>query len=136
MVNLSATRVDSAVSEYDERLLFAQHPENFQWCVFIKMPSDYDGPDGLVLDGTTKVVPILGFNEIPHPDDALKRLYQADAVRWGSELLDDMNRRNADRKKELGREADDATGQAAEAVEWFRRNEGEHPVKRIFVPGD
>lgn len=134
MVNLSAMRVDSAVSEYDERLMFAQHPENGQWVIMLKMPSDYDGPDGLHF-GSDRVIPILGFNDIPHPDDALKRLYQTDTLRWGEQILDDMNRRNADRKKELEFEADNASGEAAEALEWFNRQQGKHPVKRIFVPG-
>jgi hypothetical protein len=135
MVNLSATRVDSAVSEYDERLMFAQHPENGQWVIMLKMPSDYDGPDGLSLDGTTKVIPILGFDNIPHPDDALKRLYQTDTLRWGEQILDDMNRRNEDRKKQFDAQAAEGSGEAAEAMEWFYRNEGKHPQARIFVPG-
>jgi hypothetical protein len=134
MVNLAATRVDGAVNEYDERLLFAQHPENGQWCIMIKMPASYDGPDGLHL-GTDRVIPILGFDDIPHPEDALRRLYKADTLRWGEQMLDDMHRRNEARKKELGRAADDATGQTAEAMEWANRVTGTHPQKRIFVPG-
>jgi hypothetical protein len=134
MVNLASTRVDSAVSEYDERLTFAQHPENGQWCIMLKMPADYDGPDGIHL-GTDRVIPVLGFNDIPHPEDALKRLYQADSLRWGEQMLDDMNRRNEDRKKELQYKGDQASYEAAEAMEWFNRQQGLHPSPRIFVPG-
>lgn len=136
MVNLAATRVDRAVNEYDERLLFAQNPENQQWCIMIKLPPDHVAGDGIVLDGTTRVLPILGFQDIPHPEDALKRLYQTDTMRWGEEILNQINRHNDEVKAEKEREASDASGEAAEALEWFRRNEGTHPQARVFVPGD
>jgi len=135
MVNLASSRVDRAVNEYDERLIFAQHPENGQWCIMMKMPSDYDGPDGLHL-GSDRVIPILGFDDVPNPEDALKRLYKADTLRWGEQLLDDMNRRNEERKKEARRKADEGAYQAAEAMEWFNRKAGTHPQSRVFIKGD
>lgn len=135
MVDLEAHRVDTAVREYDERLFFDEHPVNGQWCIFIKVGAELPYyPDMLYMEGTN-VIPILGFDKIPHPEDALKRLYAADTVRHGEQILDDMNRRNEAAKKAAAKQADEATGEAAEAMEWFNRQVDKHPVPRIFVPG-
>jgi hypothetical protein len=132
MVNLTAMRVHQAVVEYDERLIFSQHPENGQWCIFMKMPSDYE--TAVQIDGNN-VLPLLGFRDIPHPEDAVKRLWEADTLRQGEQWLDEMNRRNEKLKKSKAVAADEATEQAAEALEWFNRQAGTHPQARIFVPG-
>jgi hypothetical protein len=120
------------VVEYDERLIFSQHPLNGQWCIFMKMPADYETETQI--DGNN-VLPLLGFRDIPHPEDAVKRLWQADTLRHGEQMLDEMNRRNAARKAEYEKAASDSSGEAAEAMEWFNRQAGTHPSPRIFIPG-
>lgn len=118
----SAQRVDTAVREYDERLYFRRNPDTNDWCVYIKTELDAG-------------IPVLGFGDtIPHPDDALKKLYLTDTMRHGEKLLDDMNRRNESIRKEKLRGAEEASGEAAEVLEWGHRKMETHPVPRIFVP--
>lgn len=121
LVDASMNRVDTAVNEYDERLFFAQNGETGQYCIFLKMPH---GEDPL---------PVLGFDTIPHPEDALKRLYYADTMRHGEKILDDINKNNAAIKKPFEDAAEDAGGQVAEGLEWAHRKLGTHPTTRIHV---
>lgn len=116
-----ALPVDKAVNEYDSELHFGMNQKNGQWVIFMERHGER--------------IPILGFQRIPHPDDALKRLYKADTRRHGSKILDDMNRENEELKKVARDKADDAVGETAEAFEIAYRLEGKHPKPRIFVPG-
>lgn len=116
-----AHAVDKAVNQYDPELHFGRNERNGQWCIFMERHSER--------------IPVLGFRDIPHPDDALKRLYKADTRRHGSKILDDLIKHNEETKA-AGRSAgDDAVGQTAEAFEYAYRKEGLHPTPRIFVPG-
>lgn len=124
MVDSGVLAVDRAVNEYDERLYFDRNRDTGDYCVYIKTPANE--PD----------VPVIGFQEIPHPEDALKRLYHADSLRHGEEILEGMRRRNEAARKEAGRTADEASGQMAEGLEWAFRKQGAHPSPRIFIPGD
>jgi len=119
LVSLDIARVDRAVREYDENLRFGRNEDTGQWCVF------------LVRRGHAPL-PVLGFNEIPHPDDALKRLYRADALRRGEEILDEMNRENEEMKRPFEDATREGVGVAAEAFEWgFRQMDR---GSRIVVP--
>ena len=124
MVDSDVLAVDRAVSEYDERLYFDRNSETGDWCIFLKtIPSEPD-------------IPVLGWDhqEIPSPEAALKRLYQADSLRQGEEILDGMKRRNRDAEEPFRRATEDAAGQTAEGFEWAFRKMGKHPNPRIFVP--
>lgn len=123
----AAWKVHQAVKQYDENLAFGRNEQTGQWCIFLRQ-------------GTNKItdthdLPILGFPEIPHPDDAVKRLMQTDARRRGHEILDELNAHNESIEEIRKAKADDAIGQTAEAFEWGYRQMGKHPNTRIFVPG-
>jgi hypothetical protein len=122
MVDSGMLAVDKAVSEYDERLYFEHNPETNQWCIFLKtIPSEPD-------------LPLLGWDEIPNVDVALRRLYNADSLRHGEKILNDMKRHNKAIDKKYADKTSDGAGQVAEVLEVMHRKQGTHPVSRIFVP--
>lgn len=122
LVDSDELAVDRAVTEYDERLYFARNEQTGQYCIYLKTIS------------TEPDLPLVGWDTIPHPEDAVKRLYQTDSLRHGEKILDDMNRRNADFMKQYEVAADEATYELAEAFESNLRARGAHPNPRIFVP--
>lgn len=122
-----AWKVHQAVKQYDENLAFGRNEETGQWCIFMRQ--------GTNQATTEHDLPILGFNEIPNPDDAIARLMKSDARRRGNEILDELNAHNEDINAERKRKADEAIGSAAEAFDWGFRAMGRHPNSRIFVPG-
>lgn len=119
-VNMSAYRVDQAVNEYDELLHFGQNNDTGQWCIF------------LIRRGEAPL-PVIGFNEIPHPHDAIKRLVQADARRRGNEILDEINRHNKQFEIEREERAVEADQRLAETAEWALRHEGKTPHKKVIL---
>lgn len=120
MVNLTARRIDKAVTEYDERLFFRRNPQNGQWTVFRKM------------EHGVEPLPVLGFGfDIPSVDRVLKRLYESDSRRH--DLVARINKHNERLKKEQQDKVDDAQEFAAEALEWGA-NKMKGRIKRIFVP--
>lgn len=122
MVDASAYRVQKAVKEYDERLLFAQNTETGQWCVYIQPERD------------AEPLPIVGFNEIPSPERVCRELYQRDALRRGTEILDEVNARNAAIKQKYEDAAAEGSAIAAEGFEWGFRQMGAAPTTKIFIP--
>lgn len=122
-----AHRVHVAVKQYDENLAFGRNEQTGQWCIFMRQ--------GTSAPTNTGDLPILGFNDIPHPDDAIARLMKADARRRGREILDELNAHNESIQEARRAAADDAIGQTAEAFEWGYRKMGKHPNTRIFIPG-
>lgn len=123
-VNLSAMKVDEAVREYDYRLSFKLNNETNQWCIYISQPHGHDE------------LPILGFQGIPHPDDALKRLYHADALRHGEKILDDIDRHNKAISEELDYKAREAVEYTAEVAESALHREGKTPYHRSLPKKD
>ncbi len=113
-------RVDAAVREYDETLRFGRNNDTGQYCIF------------MVKRGSAPL-PILGFNEIPHPDDALRKLWKTDTLRHGNEILDTMNAENEEVHTERRAAADQANGIAAEGFEWLMRDQGQTPYGKIFM---
>jgi hypothetical protein len=121
----AAAAASQAAKEYDARLGFGRNEETGQWVVFIRQGESEETRAG--------DLPILGFQTIPSPDEVKKRLYESDAVRRGSEILDAINRHNDEIQQRFKDAADDAIGETAEAMEWFNRQAGTHPVPRVFI---
>lgn len=122
-----AVRVRRAVKEYDPNLDFGRNELSGQWCIFLKR-------------GTSEVtkevdLPILGFNDIPHPDDALARLRQSDALRTGNEILDKIVKNNSDIEDRREVAAQEAAEASAEAFDWGFRQMGKAPYQKVFIPG-
>jgi hypothetical protein len=117
---VAALRVERVVNEYDEQLTFGRNEETGQWCVFLVRRGE-------------QPLPILGFDHIPHPEDVLKRLYQSDSKRRGNEILDEMNRHNAQAEKEREVVASEADARLAEVAEWALRTEGKTPHKKVVL---
>lgn len=124
-----ASAVNKAVQEYDANLSFGQNPDNGQWCIFLR--------HGTMEASTEGDFPILGFREIPHPDDALKRLYKTDAMRRGREILDAVDRENARARAVSDAKHADVDAEVAEAFEWgFRHIDSpKNPNRKVFMPG-
>ena len=114
-------RVDNAVREYNERLMFGRNEDTGDWCVFIKAPHPQDP------------IPVLGFgSEIPHPDDAVKRLYESDTLRHGDAILKQVIREQKEYRDRLDYAADQATQDSAEHIEHMMRMRGDSPVIKSF----
>lgn len=116
----AALRVARAIKEYDADLEFGQNSDTGQWCIFLLRRGEAP-------------MPVIGFDKIPHPEDAIKRLVQSDARRRGNEILDEMNRSN--KNLEIARDdaAAAAEAQLAEVAEWALRTEGKTPHKRVIL---
>lgn len=112
--------VSAVVREYDPELNFGKNESNGQWCIFMEREG--------------KRIPILGFDGIPHPDDALKRLWKSDARRHGSRILDELNKHNTELRTQHEDAIQDAQGQIAEVAEHGAREDGLHFKPRVFVP--
>lgn len=122
MVDSDELAVDRRLNEYDERLYFARNLDTGQYCAYLKTPPSE--PD----------LPIFGWDSIPDPEQAIRRIHQADALRHGDEILDRIDRQNAERERPYKEAVEDAEGELAEAFEWGFRKMGTHPSPRIFVP--
>ena len=115
-----AAKVDKAVNEYDADLRFGRNEDTGQWVV-------------ILVRGEQRI-PVLGFNEIPHPDDALKRLYRSDARRRGNEILDELNKHNEAVQEAKRAAVKEAEGETAEYFEQATRWEGATPHFKSFRP--
>lgn len=120
--------VDKAVKEYDPDLGFGRNEATGQWCIFLK-------------HGATELaqhsdLPILGFGTIPHPDDAVKRLYESDARRRGREIVDSIQRHNDEIQRASDQRAQEASNATAEAFEWGFRKVGAAPVSKVYITDD
>lgn len=138
MVNLAVSRINRAVREYDERLLFARHPQTGQWSVFIKIERDLPEEFGTVVEGQ-HVYPVLGFPHDRDPEsidveEIKRKLYRADAMRHGEKILDDMHRHNEKVKEPRRQAAAEAAGVAAEVAESYHNNEGNTRYRRLTQP--
>ena len=119
------TAVRTAVKEYDPNLDFGRNENTGQWCIFLK--------HGTSQATSKNDLPILGFDSVPHPDAALRRLHQADALRRGREIMDSIERHNDSIRDGLERETDDAGGQLAETFEWAFRKMGKAPHSKTII---
>lgn len=113
-----------AVEAYDSRLELGFDERNKQWVVLWK-----DGPDGAPY-------PALGLGfELPGYEEIQKKLYMADTVRRGGEVLRDVIRRNNKAKAERAADMHDRAGEVAEHLEHAFRRMGKTSYSRVFVPG-
>lgn len=116
-------RVDRAVKEYDERLFFARNADTWDWCVFIKMPA----PE--------PAYPVIGFGyNVPPVEVVMKRVMDADTLRAGNQIYDDMIKSQNDYRARLEYEASQASEEAAEPVEWLMRKHGKSPIIKSLAP--
>lgn len=121
-------RVRRAIKEYDPNLDFGKNELTGQWCIFLKRGTN---------ELTQEVdLPVLGFQEIPHPDDALARLRQSDALRTGNEILDKITKNNSDIEERREVAAQEASANAAEGFDWGFRQMGKAPHTKVFIPGE
>lgn len=131
-VDLATRKVDLAVNEYDERLFAAKNPRNGLDTVFVKMSpfTDWMNDDGLDIDGQ-RCLPILAFPEgFPHPEEVLRRVYLADSVRRGDEILNEINRKNEAIRVAERYRASEAAGETAEVMEHVSHRLGLTPYHR------
>jgi hypothetical protein len=63
-----------------------------------------------------------------------RRLYETDALRRGEEILDNINRANADIRKGWEDAAREGAGVASEAFDWGYRAMGSSRASKIIVP--
>lgn len=120
-VSLEVLRADKAANDYDPNLRFGRNEDNGQWCVF------------RIVRGEVPL-PILGFSDVPGPQELQRRLYQSDALRRGEEILDDMNRFNEDIRRVWEDAAHEGAAIAADAFEWGYRAMGSSRASKIIVP--
>jgi len=122
MMSFDEVRIDRAVREYDERLLFARNAHTGDWCVFIRMPRPE--PD----------YPVVGFGrELPNVDEVMRRVRRADAHRHGYAIYDEILASQDKFKQQFRDRADEATEESAEVVEHFLRQHGKSPVIKEFI---
>jgi len=112
-----------AIEDYDPNLSLGRHEKTGDWVVILKRP-------------TGEEVPIFGLGAVlPSREAITEKLYKSDVRRHGGKIAEAIERANEQRRRDLERKADDATGEAAEGFEWAARKDGTHPSPRIFVPG-
>jgi hypothetical protein len=112
-----AYKVDQAVREHDDRLMFARNEETGDWCIFIRMPGD------------RPPFPVIGFqNTIPEPHEAITKLNAGDTRKHGDRLLMEARRADEQRRKALEYVSDQAASDAAERTEHMMRQRGASPI--------
>ena len=132
LVNVAAMRADEAAREYDERLNFGFNPTNGDWCVFIKLPRDYEYAPYFIEGNPVAIVLGFGRDNIPSPERIKQRLWETDSYRHGDQLLKNLNEANEKLKKEQAEKVDEQIQEAAERAEHALRHMGESPVTKVF----
>ena len=123
-IDTKVWRVDKAVNEYDERLMFGRNEDTGDWCVFIRMPRP-EPP-----------YPVLGFgNTIPEPEDALNRLRASDTLRHGNKIYDDVMRSQREYKAQFEYASNQAADESVEAIEHMMRKRGDSPIIKSLSKG-
>ena len=124
-VNYAAYKVDRAVNEYDERLMFARNEDTGDWCVFVKMPRPQDP------------FPVFGFGDrIPDPVEALAKVQEGHLVRHKERIWKEITDSQRDYRKGIRAKGNEASEESAEVVEHFLRKHGKSPVVKEFITSD
>lgn len=117
-------RIDYSVKKYDERLFFGRNADTGDWCVFIKMPRPMNP------------YPVIGFGQVVPPlDVVMERIEQADTMRVGNKIYDEIVRSQKEYKNNLEYNASQASEESAEVVEHFLRKHGKSPIVKSFSKG-
>lgn len=112
-----AYKVDQAVREHDDRLMFGRNQETGDWCIFIRMPGDREP------------FPVIGFQQtIPEPHEAIRKLNEGDTRKHGDRMLMEARRADERRRRELDYVSDQAAQDAAERTEHMMRQRGASPI--------
>lgn len=115
--NYEEYKVDRAVREYDERLMFGMNEETGDWCIFIRMPGD------------RAPYPVIGFHKtIPSVDEAIRRLADGDTRKHGERIYAEMLAADKQRKLELEYTSNQAAQDSAERAEHMMRQRGASPI--------
>jgi hypothetical protein len=123
-MNYPAYKVDYAVRQYDNRLMFARNATNGDWCVFVRMPGD------------AAPYPVLGFQDnIPEPHEAIDRLKAADTMRHGDRIYKEVVKSQKNYYAGLKYNADQAIADSAERTEHMMRQRGVSPVIKSLPKG-
>lgn len=119
-----AWRVDKAMSEYDERLMFGRNEETGDWCVFIRMPRPQPP------------YPVLGFGDtIPEAHVALERLRASDTLRHGDKIYNDVMRSQKEYKAQFEYSSNQAAEESVEVIEHMMRKKGDSPIIKSLPKG-
>ena len=123
VVDLEPMKVHRAVRAYDERLSFGRNMDNGQWCVFIDMPRGHD----------PSILPVLGFESMPTPEEALDKVRRSDTKRYGEQILKMIEDDQARKEQIAAKAHDELSDMYAEIMESAYRRMGLAPA-RIIVP--
>lgn len=141
-VSLRKGTIDSELHAYDERLFFAQHPDNGQWTVFVKIDRDLDPDVGAWVEGE-HAYPVLAFPFNRNPDnltadEIMAKVHAADTLRHGQKMLDELHAHNARIKKEKDDAASEAAAVYAEGVESYLRGHKGDDLKftKVYMNGN
>lgn len=123
-VSYEAYRVDRAVREYDERLMFGRNEDTGDWCIFIRLPGD------------NPPYPVIGFQDtIPDPATAIARLNQGDTRKHGERIYKEILESEKRRKALLEYASDQAAGDSVERTEHMMRQRGASPIIKVYSKG-
>jgi len=112
-----AYRVDRAVNQYDKRLMFGRNEDTGDWCVFIRMPRPREP------------FPVMGFgNSVPDINIVMDRIREADTMRTGNQIYEEIVRSQKKYREELDYAASQAGEESAEVIEHFMRKRGKSPA--------
>ena len=119
--------IQRKLTEYDERLVFGRNEETGDWCIFVKMP-----PGAAV-----ELWPAIGFRtEVPEPDEAMRRLIEADTLRIGDRFFDEAKAEALRQAKARSDAASEGESIAAEGMESFMHRNGKTPYHRSLRKRD
>lgn len=123
-VSYEAYRVDRAVREYDERLMFGRNDETGDWCIFIRLPGD------------NPPYPVIGFQDtIPDPHDAIRRLNEGDTRKHGERIYKEILDSEKKRRAMLDYVSSQAAEDSAERTEHMMRQRGASPIIKVYSKG-
>lgn len=110
LVDSNIVALDSAVNEYDEKLLIDRAPGG-EWAVHIRLERPH------------RPYPVFVLNEpLPTVPELIDKLRRTDSQRH--DIRAQLNKANAAWEAELDRKTKEEVGKAAEVVEYLGRKEG------------
>jgi hypothetical protein len=111
MVDSVISKLDSAVNEYDEKLIIDRHPTSGQWAVYIKLERPNPPYPLFVISGP-----------LPTSQQLIERLQKMDSFK--RDIRAEMNRANAQREAEIDYKTKQEVGKAAEMVHAIAKKQG------------